>query len=168
MSTVKLHNNYEESSGFEPLPPAEYKCVIEKCTPRTSTNGNSMYGLQMKVVDGEHANRKVFDNIFLDEGFLAGHQFATNKLVSLIRSCGLPCGMKAGEDLVIPEPSDLVARELYVQVAVDKNDKTKNVVFHYYSQPYSMRPKKNSRGTIVKPAAQESVTRPAKDPNCPF
>ena len=135
---MKLQNDYTESSGFEPLPPGEYYSAIVKCERRVSQSGNTYYSITLQP---EGSNRKLFDNIFIDEAFLATHQFATNKIVSLLRACNFPCGSKAGEDVNIPHADAFLAKMVYAQVSIDKKDATKNLVFHYYGTPKSTREK---------------------------
>ena len=174
---MQLHHNYEEQSSFQPLPPGEYYCAIEKCTPRKSKNGNEMYALQLGLLN--ESKRKIFDNIFIDEGFLASHVFATNKLVSLLHSCGFPCGSNKGDEFTIPMASAFIAKCVYVQVALDKQDSSKNMVFHYYGQPFESREHKkkassNGAAQIQKAVSQQAaptamdVARPTPMPNCPF
>ena len=157
------------------MPAAEYKCVVEKCTSRKSKNNNEMNSLQLKVIEGRYENRKIFDNIFVDEEFLAAHQFAFNKLISLLKACGFRAGENEGDEFSIPPTQEFLAKELYVQVAIDKNDSSKNMVFHYYAKPYSERPKKNSKGVVVqgavarKPLPEPIAGQIAKDDEaCPF
>lgn len=159
---MKLHHDYSESSGFEALPPGEYAVVIEKCVTRTSGTGNRMYAITLGV---QGSRRKLFDNIFVDEQFLAEHEFASNKIVSLLRSCGFPCGAKAGEEFSIPVPDMFLAKIVYAQITVDKKDSTKNNVFHYYGQPYEQRPKKTKQGFVKRAIHQQPEIKNAAPEN---
>lgn len=58
--------NYAElmqnaSSGFDPLPAGDYDVEVVKSENTTSSTGKTMFKVQMKVLNGPHAGRIVFN-----------------------------------------------------------------------------------------------------------
>lgn len=49
--------------GFEPLPDGSYVCKITSVSLSQSSSGNPMIKFVWEVLDGEHAGRKLFDNV---------------------------------------------------------------------------------------------------------
>jgi hypothetical protein len=58
--------DYDSNSGnFEPIPEGEYLLQIMDFKERETKNGDPMIGVQLEVVDGDHAGRFVFHNVIL-------------------------------------------------------------------------------------------------------
>lgn len=76
--------NYDPNQaggGFEPLPEAEYECIISKAEPTASkTSGAPMVKVELTVrkdVEQEGGGRKIFDNIvFSEKAMFKVHQIA--------------------------------------------------------------------------------------------
>jgi hypothetical protein len=51
----------KEAGGFDPLPVGRYDIKIGKSTHKISQTGKSMFEVEMTVINGPHANRKVWD-----------------------------------------------------------------------------------------------------------
>ena len=63
---MKLNYNVDEvqdSGGFVPLPPGEYKCKIIEAHQKASQQGNWMLALTLQVEDEKYAGTKIFDNV---------------------------------------------------------------------------------------------------------
>lgn len=57
----------EEAQGYSPLPDGKYYCVVEKADLGTTANGDEMFKLEFKVLEGAFKGRKLFDNIIFSE-----------------------------------------------------------------------------------------------------
>lgn len=53
----------EDMQQFRPVPPGSYLCRVERVEETETQNGDEMWRLGLKVVEGEHAGRWVFDNL---------------------------------------------------------------------------------------------------------
>lgn len=51
--------------SFEPLPAGDYELEVVEAKYKKTSTGKDMWNLQSKVISGEYANRRIFDNIVL-------------------------------------------------------------------------------------------------------
>lgn len=67
MTTIDFNKVLQEakSASMEALPIGEYNVEVTKCDAVTSGNGKPMLKCTMKVIDGPHQNRGVFNNFVL-------------------------------------------------------------------------------------------------------
>ena len=57
--------NTHPSEEFAPLPPGEYLCHADRGELKTASTGTPSYCITFKVIEGEHAGRLVWLNMFL-------------------------------------------------------------------------------------------------------
>jgi hypothetical protein len=58
------HTAVDQTDSFEPLPPGEYVVEVVDSEVRPTKAGDGAYiSLQLRVVDGEYENRRIFTNI---------------------------------------------------------------------------------------------------------
>ena len=57
----------EGQATYDPVPVGQYLCVVEKVKPRTTKDGDEMWGLGLKILQGQHAGRFVWDNMVFSE-----------------------------------------------------------------------------------------------------
>jgi hypothetical protein len=53
----------EDGTGFTPLPPGTYPCVLRGIEPKETRGGDEMWSLRWEVAKGEYAGRLIFDNM---------------------------------------------------------------------------------------------------------
>lgn len=53
----------EDGTGFTPLPPGTYPCILRNIEEKKTRGGDEMWSLQWEVASGEKAGRKIFDNL---------------------------------------------------------------------------------------------------------
>jgi len=56
-----------DADSYEPLPDGDYVCYLDTIEEATTKNGNDMWKLTWVIEDGEHAGRKIFDNMVFSE-----------------------------------------------------------------------------------------------------
>lgn len=141
MPTLHIPQDYDESKGdsYSPLPSGEYQLVIEKCQHRPSKSGKMMYAITLAV---SGSRRKLFDNIITDETHLAEYPKSITKLASLLRACQVIHAVAPGQDIRLPEGEDMINREVYADVGIDKRDPDKNVVWAYHREAKANRASK--------------------------
>ena len=77
----------EPSTSYEPLPADWYKCVITDTEKKpTKAMTGSYLQLTIEVIEGQHAGRKVFDRLNLDNPNSVAVQIAQSSLSSICRS----------------------------------------------------------------------------------
>ena len=76
--------------AFELLPPGKYTAVISDSEEkRTKKNDGSYLALELTIVDGEHAGRKLFDNLNLNNPTAKACEIAQQTLSSICRAVGV-------------------------------------------------------------------------------
>lgn len=133
MATLHIPGDYDESQGnsYAPLPSGEYLLVIEKCQHRPSKSGKMMYAIQLAVGG---SRRKLFDNIITDETHLAEYPRSVTKLASFLRAGQVVHAVSPGQDIRLPEGEELIGKEVYADVGIDKRDPDKNVIWAYHRE----------------------------------
>jgi hypothetical protein len=53
----------EDAKSFTPVSEGTYHCEIASVEQTTTGKGNEMWKLKLKILEGEHAGRHLFDNI---------------------------------------------------------------------------------------------------------
>ncbi len=73
-----------------PLPAGDYKMVIEKSEKKPTKNGNGHFlELVIKVVDGEHAGRMVWDRLNIWNANQTAAQIAASTLSAICHATGV-------------------------------------------------------------------------------
>ncbi len=92
----------QESGGFEPLPPGEYRCRV-----RGAEEKANYLQIEFEVLDEAFAGRKVVDRLF-----------ATERALSRCRSALASLGVEV-DGLVEVQPRDLIGREVFLTIEPD-------------------------------------------------
>jgi len=110
----------EEYSSFDLLPPGEYHVVIDGAEIRQTRGGDNSLSLSYRVMDGQYANRKAFDNLNLWHHNQQCQQIAMSQLKSIRKSVGLNPNVGGTTE-------ELLGRQMLVKLAIrkDKLDSTK-------------------------------------------
>ena len=81
----------EPQSDFEVIPPGKYPVLIEKAEVKQTKAGNGHYiKLTLSVIDGQCKNRKVFDNINIDNPNRQCVEIGLRQLAALGLALGIP------------------------------------------------------------------------------
>ncbi|MCK9327694.1 MAG: DUF669 domain-containing protein [Bacteroidales bacterium] len=90
MALINFDANDIEPVAFEPLPAGEYKAIIVASEMKRTKDGNGRYlMLSLQVIDGEYANRIVFDRLNLDNPNTQAVRIAQAGLASICRAVGV-------------------------------------------------------------------------------
>ena len=104
----------EPQTSYEPMPADWYKCVIIKTEEKPTKKQNGSYlQLDIEVIEGKFAGRKVFDRLNLNNPNSTAVEIAQRALSSICRAIDVPN----------PQDSDeLLDKPLMVKVAVKPAD----------------------------------------------
>ncbi|MFZ5832267.1 MAG: DUF669 domain-containing protein [Planctomycetota bacterium] len=84
-------NSVPPQEDYDVLPPGKYPVMIEKAEVKQTKAGNGHYlALTMVVIDGPHKNRKVFDNINIQNPNQQCQEIGLRTLAALGQAVGLP------------------------------------------------------------------------------
>lgn len=111
--------------GFDAMPAGEYTVIITASDRVGTKNGNGSYlKLEMQVVNGKFQNRKLWDNLNLDNPNAQAVQIARGTLSAICRAVGV---------LTPKDSAELHNRPLLAKVVVEKDPTygEKNVVKSY-------------------------------------
>ena len=83
-------NNVDPAESREPIPAGWYKVVISESEEKpTKAQTGSYLQLQMEVIEGDHAGRKVFDRLNLNNPNSTAVEIAQRTLSSICRAVGV-------------------------------------------------------------------------------
>ena len=104
----------EPQTSYEPMPADWYKCVITNTEEKPTKKQNGSYlQLDIEVIEGKFAGRKVFDRLNLNNPNSVAVEIAQRALSSICRAIDVPN----------PQDSDeLLDKPLMVKVAVKPAD----------------------------------------------
>jgi hypothetical protein len=79
-----------EVSTFDPLPPGWYTAtIVESDMVETRAKNGNFLKLEFEIVDGEHAKRKLWTNLNLDNPNPLAVQIAKGELASICKAVGI-------------------------------------------------------------------------------
>lgn len=109
----------------------------------------------------------MFDNIITDEKHLAEYPRSVTKLTSFLRACQVVHEVTPGQDIRLPDGEDLIGKEVYADVGIDKRDPDKNVIWAYHREEKSKRAtkiptKQNGYSPDRKPDYDDKPAAPRK------
>ena len=82
-------SSIEPSNGYEVLPPGKYLAQIVASEMRVTKDGNGQYlYLEVDILDGQYAGRKLFDRLNLVNANTDAVQIAQRTLSSICRAVG--------------------------------------------------------------------------------
>jgi len=104
----------EPQTSYEPMPADWYKCVITQTEEKpTKKQTGSYLQLDIEVIEGEFAGRKVFDRLNLNNPNSVAVEIAQRALSSICRAIDVPNPKNS---------SELLDKPLMVKVAVKPAD----------------------------------------------
>jgi hypothetical protein len=104
----RVWDSTKAADDLKPLPSGEYRCTIASGELFNAKSGTPGYKLKLVVVDGEHADRVVWHDVWLSEAALPLAKRDLGKL-----------GITTPEQLERPLPVGIVVK---AKVALRKND----------------------------------------------
>lgn len=100
-------SNVEPAQDFEAMPAGEYvACIVDSEFKPTNAGDGSYLSLTLEILEGEYANRKVWNNLNLDNPNAKAVEISERVLSSICHACAENSGNQA---LLTPENSE----ELY-------------------------------------------------------
>jgi hypothetical protein len=103
-----------ESTGFEPLPAGQYLAQIIEAELRDNANGSGSHlHLTWLIMDGDHANRRVFQNVTIDHNNQSAVEIGQKIIGQICHAIG--------HDGVNLDSGDLIGKPCEINVIV-KND----------------------------------------------
>ncbi len=98
-------NETEASSGFDPLPPGTYRCLVsDGCLFTSKTNATPGFKITFQVIDPPHAGRKVWHDVWL-----------SSKALSMAKGELAKLGITSPDQLEQPLPPGLIANVQVIQ-----------------------------------------------------
>lgn len=80
-------NEVKPNEGFEPVPAGDYiACIIESEQKANSSGTGTYLKLTLQIVEGQYANRKLFENLNLDNPNSQTVQIARGTLSAICRA----------------------------------------------------------------------------------
>jgi hypothetical protein len=68
---VGIWDNARPADDLRPIPPGEYRCMITDGSLSTARSGTLGYKLTLEVMEGEHAGRRLWHDIWLTEAAIS-------------------------------------------------------------------------------------------------
>ncbi|AWN43141.1 DUF669 domain-containing protein [Methylobacterium durans] len=78
----------EDERSFEPMPEGDYNVQIVESEIAATKNGGDMLKLTLEVIDGQFANRKVWDNLNIRNSNPTAQQIAQRALADICTATG--------------------------------------------------------------------------------
>lgn len=111
----------EPNVAFDPVPSGWYKCIIEDSKMEPTSNGGAMMALTMKIIEGDYANRKLFDRLNLQNANPQAVEIAYKTLSAISRAAGVMQVQNSTQLHNIP----MWVKAKYVGPEKDKSDPNK-------------------------------------------
>ncbi len=91
-------NQVAPASGFEPLPVGQYSAIVTDSIWKATRNNDGRYlQLTIQVIEGEYANRKLWDRLNLENKSAEAVKIARATLSALCRAVGVMTPQNASE-----------------------------------------------------------------------
>jgi len=133
-------------SKYGPLPPGEYRVMINRCQDKETQAGNgNMRAFEFEVIEGLMTGRKLWENANYDNPNSFAMEMGWRTIVGVTKAC-------FGEAKAI-EAEEYEGKVMRVVVGIDTKDKQKNRIKKYLPD-----------GPVVAP----KVVAPKADDDFPF
>lgn len=60
----------EDAQDFTPIPDGEYRCRVAEVEETATQMGDDMWNVELEVVEGEYAGRRIFDRLVFSDSAL--------------------------------------------------------------------------------------------------
>lgn len=113
----------ERSNNYGPLPAGDYEMMIVKSETKPTKAGTGHYlECEMHVISGEHSGRRHWERFNLDNPNAQAVKIAQEALARLCAAIGV-------DD--VEDSEQLHDQPFVAEVAIDKKDATRNVIWNY-------------------------------------
>lgn len=153
-------SNVEPAQDFEAMPAGEYvACITDSEMKATSSGDGSYLSLTLEILEGEYSNRKVWNNLNLDNPNARAVQISERVLSSICHACAENSG---DNSLLTPlDSKDLHDIPMIIKLSLEEyNGSFRNEVKSYktYGGKAPAQPKKPATPTPLsqQPASQQA------------
>ena len=124
---AKVHfdiNTYEApKNDFTPLPKGEYMAMVTDSQMKVTKAGTGEYlALTMQIIEGKHADRKIWENLNLHNPNEVAEQIARANLKAISAACGFES---------LDDTDQLNNIPFILVLDIDRKDPTRNRVMGY-------------------------------------
>lgn len=113
------------STSYGPLPAGDYDMMIVKTDTKPTKAGNGHYlECEMHVIAGEHSGRRHWERFNLDNPNQQAVKIAQESLAKLCAALGID---------EVNDSEELHDKPFIAEVAIDKKDATRNVIWNYHA-----------------------------------
>ena len=152
--------NVEPQQSFEPIPKGWYNLAVESCELKPTKAGTGSYlSLQLKVQEGEFANRTVFDMITYSNPNAQAVEIGHRKLSALCRAVGIV--ELTSTDMFL---NRVVAAKVGIRIDKTGTYDPQNDVREYKSASAATAPVVGNAAAAATPAATTTTTTTASAP----
>lgn len=147
-------NTVEPSAPREILPPGKYNAQIVRSEMKETSTGGKMLVLEMEIIDGEHANRHVWDRLNLVNANSKTVEIAQQTLSAICHATG---------QLQVSDSEQLHMKPVTITLAVKPADGKygpSNDVKGYEAMQTGSSAQRPAVATAAKPAANAVATPP--------
>lgn len=131
--------------NYDPLPAGEYAMMVVRSELKDTQSGTGQYiKLEMHVVSGEHAGRRVWENLNIDNPNKQAEDIARQQLASLCRAVGV---------VDLEDTEELHDKPFIASIAIDRKDPTRNRVMGYKAENAAPAKPAAAKPAPAKPAA---------------
>jgi hypothetical protein len=142
---------YENAEGFSTIPDGEYKVEVVKVDIRDTNAGDEMWGLHLKIIEGQFANRKLFDNMV----------FSSNpNCMKRVKHICSHLGIDVSAEVEL-EDDMLIGRKCIVETFIDeyKGESRSKVKFAGYKSLEPAKETKSTKAPVAQKAVQDAASR---------
>ncbi len=150
--------SFFNASDVEPLQPmtalprGRYNAMITASEEKQTKSGTGAYlQLEFTVLDGPHANRKVWARLNLDNPNQTAVEIARRELAAIYQALGIKSAADSAE---------LHDKPLQIEVAVETKDGNENNRIKAYMSAGTSQPKPAAAKPAAQPAAAAKPARP--------
>lgn len=115
----------EPNQGFDALPAGTYKVIVIESERKVTASGRGAYlALVLQVIEGQFLNRKIYDNLNIDNPSETAVKIARGQLSSICRAVGV---------MTPRHSSELHGKPLLAKIKIEKDEQygDKNKVVAY-------------------------------------
>lgn len=109
-------NDHEPTADFEAIPKGDYEGIVIEAKMKATKAGDGKYlALTMQITDGQFRNRKLWENLNIENPSEQAMNIARGKLSSLCRAIGI---------MEPEQPEDLCDKPMIIRIGIRKDKET--------------------------------------------
>lgn len=111
--------------SFGPLPAGQYECVINRADIKATKAGTGEYlELEFQVIEGEHAGRRVWERLNINNPNKTAEDIAREALAVLCMALDIP---------KLSDTDELLDKPVIVVLEIDRKEPDRNRIRFYHS-----------------------------------